>query len=82
MQQKLDELRSILNDYSKGHFDMIFDMKYLEIRGLVKNEHAVKDAQQLMLDFLNKYTVDSLYKFYSNFAKERKNNIIDGNEIL
>ena len=67
MSEKLAEISGMINSYKQGILDDIFDPNYLKVREVIYKSEAVQEAQNLLMAFITKHTVDSLYRFYSTF---------------
>lgn len=81
--EKLAEVRGLIKHYKNGEFEHIFDANYLLVRGTadIAKDHD-KEASELLLNFVGKHTVDSLFKFYYAFGLERKDNFVRGIDII
>ena len=84
MTEKLDKARELCSSYREGRFEEVFDLNYIKIKGtIVKDNSAIENANELIMGYIMKHTVDSLYKFYKKFAEERGPNcFVDGKEFL
>lgn len=50
----------------------MFDLNYIKVKGdIIKDDTVLEKANELIMSYIMKHTVDSLYKFYKKFAKDR-----------
>ena len=83
MTEKIKFIREILNKYKKDP-KSVYENQYLDEDGPKNDDYKtiIENANKLFLDFLLETTVDSLYEFYSNFAKNLGKNFVDSTKII
>jgi hypothetical protein len=67
----------LINSYRNNKLEEIFDENYLKVRSVEKVDDHIKAANDIFMQFVSKHTVDSLYRFYSDFIKKRGDNIVE-----
>jgi hypothetical protein len=70
-------VRHLINSYRNNKLEEIFDENYLKVRSVEKVDDHIKAANDIFMQFVSKHTVDSLYRFYSDFIKKRGDNIVE-----
>ena len=83
LNEKLTTIRGMINDYKEGKFEM-FHPEYLEVlsdKPEIDMSMATR-AREIMMEYLNEHTVDSMYEFYSSFAENYSKTFVVGSAIL